>query len=187
MTQLWHQWFPGFDTGHLKLGYVKSTLPAIDSNDLPGIIRFIENPGYPTSFPGAITLDRHDCMHVLLGRGLLLQDEAFVIGYTMGAAKDTNWLYRQLFKLIARFLYRKPYRFDKEHMRVFDLAFLYAREHACAELHEVPLEQMLEHKIDEVRAKLGIRTESLMKLYREEVILLPGTKASRRLLGASLL
>jgi hypothetical protein len=32
-------------------------------------------------------LEGHDCMHVILGRGLLNQDEAFVIGFTMGSAR----------------------------------------------------------------------------------------------------
>ena len=57
--------------------------------DVPLIIKLTENPKYSSSrvFTGAVDLFTHDCIHVLLGRGLLLKDEAFVIGYTMGSAK----------------------------------------------------------------------------------------------------
>ena len=56
--------------------------------NIPLIIKLVENPNYNTSklFGGAVDLFTHDCVHVLLGRGLLVKDEAFVIGYTMGYA-----------------------------------------------------------------------------------------------------
>ena len=57
--------------------------------DVPLIIKLTENPKYFTSklFTGAVDLFTHDCIHVILGRGLLPKDEAFVIGYTMGSGK----------------------------------------------------------------------------------------------------
>lgn len=44
----------------------------------------VENPESPFALAGAIDLYDHDCVHCVLDRGLLLPDEAFVIGYTMG-------------------------------------------------------------------------------------------------------
>ena len=59
--------------------------------EVPLIIRIIENPKYDIGlFGGATTLGAHDCIHILLGRGLLVKDEAFVIGYTMGSAKTLS-------------------------------------------------------------------------------------------------
>ena len=56
---------------------------------MPLIIKLVENPNYKTSklFGGAVDLFTHDCIHVLLGRGLLPKDEAFVIGVLWGQAE----------------------------------------------------------------------------------------------------
>ena len=50
--------------------------------DVPLIIKLTENPKYFTSrlFTGAVDLFTHDCIHVILGRGLLPKDEAFAGG-----------------------------------------------------------------------------------------------------------
>ena len=66
--------------------------------DIPFIIKATENPKYITSklFTGAVDLFSHDCIHVLLGRGLLVKDEAFVIGYTMGSGKKMSRWRRNL-------------------------------------------------------------------------------------------
>ena len=55
----------------------------LEQSDVPFIIRLIENPKYKLSwvFPGSTTLQAHDCIHIALGRGVLLKDEAFVIGW----------------------------------------------------------------------------------------------------------
>ena len=50
----------------------------LNQEDVPFIIRLFENPKY-NLFPGSVTLEAHDIIHVLLGRGLLPKDEAFVI------------------------------------------------------------------------------------------------------------
>src|SRR6056297_825277 len=84
----WDEWNPGLDTDDMTLRAVLDTLPAAAAEDVPEIIRKYENPESPDALPGAIALARHDCIHVLLGRGLHVQDEAFVIGATMGAASD---------------------------------------------------------------------------------------------------
>ena len=67
--------------------------------DVPLIIKLTENPKYFTSklFTGAVDLFTHDCIHVVLGRGLLPKDEAFVIGYTMGSGKKMSRWRRNLF------------------------------------------------------------------------------------------
>lgn len=44
----------------------------------------LENPDSPLPFAGKIDLYRHDCLHLLLERGLSVEDEAFVVGFTMG-------------------------------------------------------------------------------------------------------
>ena len=60
----------------------------LGQDSIPLIIKLVENPKYFTSrlFTGAVNLFTHDCIHIVLDRGLLVKDEAFVIGYTMGSS-----------------------------------------------------------------------------------------------------
>ncbi len=78
----------------------------LDPKEVPFIIRLIENPKYRFSFfPGAVSLLNHDCIHVVLGRGVLLKDEAFVIGYMMGSTRKMQTLKSKLFLFISKSLY----------------------------------------------------------------------------------
>ena len=58
-------------------------------DEVPLIVRLAENPEYHFSglgfFKGRVTLEQHDDIHIILGRGLTLMDEAFVLGFTMGS------------------------------------------------------------------------------------------------------
>ncbi|MEM9140867.1 MAG: hypothetical protein AAGB15_13660, partial [Pseudomonadota bacterium] len=74
----WNEWSPGLDTDDMTVRQVLATMPRSDPNDVPAIVRKYENPESPDRLPGAISLDRHDCLHVILGRGLHVQDEAFI-------------------------------------------------------------------------------------------------------------
>jgi hypothetical protein len=83
----WRRRAPGFDNDALTLGEIYDSLPGDDPGTVHHYVRLFENPDSLVAFPGAVTLERHDCIHILLGRGLLAQDEAFVIGYTMGTCR----------------------------------------------------------------------------------------------------
>ena len=82
----YQDWNPGVIHGDRTLGDVKATLPAAPPDAIPAIVHLFEGPHSPWSLPGAISLDRHDCLHILLGRGLKGEDEGFVIGFTVGAS-----------------------------------------------------------------------------------------------------
>jgi hypothetical protein len=79
-------WDPGLDNDGLTLCSVYDGMPKDGADAVPWYVRLLENPRSPVALPGAIDLFGHDCLHIVLGRGLLAQDEAFVIGYTMGSA-----------------------------------------------------------------------------------------------------
>ena len=81
---------------HIRLGIEISLEESLSTmkdfslaqEDIPFIIKLVENPKYDVGlFAGYVDLFTHDCIHVLLGRGLLIKDEAFVIGYTMGSSR----------------------------------------------------------------------------------------------------
>lgn len=177
----WRQWAPGLDNDHLTLGEVLDTLPAANPSDIPWLIRLLENPASPFALPGAITLARHDAIHVLLGRGLRPQDEAFVIGFTMGASSHCRTWQKRLFKFVARTFYPGPYKFSKDDLLAYDLAFGLADSSAAADLEYFPFERFMDLTIADLRKRLGIDRLKLYATYRHEQIILPGSVSSLRL------
>ena len=95
--------------------------------DISWLVWLIENPKSPFHLHGAATLHDHDHIHVLLGRGQANDDEAFVIGFTMGNDDRTKSWEAKLFKFISRWLYPKSERFAKKQLKTFDSGFKYGR------------------------------------------------------------
>ncbi|MEM9300518.1 MAG: hypothetical protein AAGE01_00320 [Pseudomonadota bacterium] len=177
----WRDWNPGLDNDHLTLGYCLDSLPAVEASSIPWFVRLIENPSSPVALPGAITLERHDAIHVLLGRGLLAQDEAFVIGFTMGTASRIRDYHRKLFHWFARYLYRPPYRLTEDDLLIFDLGFGFGQEQRTRDYHMVPIEDFRDEPLVDLRNRLGLSVLKLHALYNHEKTLIPDSDASQRL------
>jgi hypothetical protein len=177
----WQDWSPGLDRDHLTLGQVLDTLPGASAAQMPWLIRLLENPSSRLALPGAISLARHDCIHVALGRGLRSADEGFVIGATMGAASAIRSWHLTLFRLAARYLYPGPYRFSDADLIAFDLGVGFARRCHVRDWHLQPLEEWRDLSLAELRARLGISDVLLRAVFRTEQALLPDQGTSRRL------
>ena len=180
----WDEWNPGLDTDDMTLAQVLATLPAAEAEDVPAIIKKYENPESPDALPGAIHLARHDCLHVLLGRGLHVQDEAFVIGATMGAASDITGEIVEFFIKVSTTEYPKHWRFQQAHIPSFRLGVGFAMDNLpAADLHLIPLEEATwqAKTVRQARKELGIVKEELRAYFRKAELLVPGTRASRRL------
>ena len=161
-------WIP---KGDKKLStFIKEMRPfKLCQEDVPLIIRLTENPNYRTSklFTGAVDLFTHDCLHVLLGRGLLPKDEAFVIGYTMGSGKKMSRWRRNLFMFVCKYLYPKGYKFGEEERFVFNMAIL-AGSLCPVDLSKVNFEELLDLRISEIRRKLQISYDVIKHCYNLE-------------------
>lgn len=180
----WDEWNPGLDTDEMTLAEVLATMPAANAEDVPEIIKKYENPESPDALPGAITLARHDCIHVLLGRGLHVQDEAFIIGATMGAASDISDEVIDFFIKVSTTEYPKHWRFEQEHIASFRLGVGFAVDNLNnKDLHLVPLEEepWQSKSVRQARTDLGIIKEELRAYFRKAELLVPGTRATRRL------
>lgn len=180
----WDEWNPGLDTDDMTLREVLATMPASDASDVPEIIKKYENPESPDALPGAIHLDRHDCIHVLLGRGLHVQDEAFIIGATMGAASDITDEAVDVFVRVSTTEYPEHWRFEPEHIASFRLGVGFAVDNLNnKDLHLIPLEEVpwQSKTVAEARRDLGISKHELRAYFRKAELLVPGTPASRRL------
>ena len=148
---------------YLSLDAENSTLQeevksiAIDEPDkIPFRIRLLENPQSPIALPGKINLFNHDCLHVILGLSTSLSDEAFVIGFTMGNDRRTNWWHVKIFKFFSQFLYPREYQFNREQLKIFDLGFEYGRSLKYSYINHVDFKQYQNQNIAVLRRLFGI-------------------------------
>ena len=181
-TDNWREWNPGLDNDEHTLRSVYDKLPGAGPDEIDQMVRLLENPASPYALPGGVRLRHHDCIHILLGRGLLNQDEAFVIGYTMGTAKEhINEEQVQLFRLAAKLLYKPPYRMTDNDLIAFDLAFALGNKSAYRHVYNFDFDRAMDLDIGDIRKELAIDVKALKASFREERLLLPGNTASERL------
>lgn len=201
-------WNPGLLHEGRTLGETVGSLPAYPPEAIPTVIRFFENPGSKWSLPGAILLSRHDAIHALLGRGLTIEDEAFVLGFTMGASdgkenrmtcllRAAAFLRRPweecparkgrvrdmqvaLFRWVSSHIYPRANLFSASHLTAFDLGLALGERNVVRNLEDVAFETLGSTEIGALRRRLGIDTMSLEAAYRTEALLLE-TPESRRL------
>lgn len=172
---------PGLDNSREILLSLYEKLPGLPASSVPWQVRLLENPSSPCALPGAVDLFSHDCLHLLLGRGLLPQDEAFVLGFTMGTnPRCADWQV-ELYCWCARQLYPGDYRFSRADTDVFRFAIEAGRGSRAAMLEGVDFQRWLECPLGQVRAALGIDLRYLRRVYAAEAARWPGTVVSRRL------
>jgi len=112
---------------------------------------------------------------------LLPQDEAFVIGYTMGTAGDRISKEEvKLFKMISSKLYPDIYRFRKTDIIAYDLGFAYGQK-AKRPVYEFDFMKHLGASLNELRQMFGVDIAALRKLYAREKKRIQGTRESARL------
>lgn len=179
-TNWHHPLSKDFDVLHKVLDTMKDFKLA--QEDVPLIIKLTENPNYFTSklFTGAVELFSHDCIHVLLGRGLLPKDEAFVIGYTMGSGKKMSRWRRNLFLWVSKYLYPEGYKFKEEERYIFYSGVM-AGSKCETDLSKVDFSKLTQYKIQELRHLLGIDRKLLKCYYCAEKKLFKDEESQRLL------
>ena len=184
----WSQWHIPLSRDELTLRQSLTSLAGVGARQqqIPLIVRLLENPKYRlpgfTLFHGAVDLKAHDRIHILLGRGLLTEDEAFTIGFTMGSTKRVSRSEEWLFGLLARHIYPQPYTFDDNAVRIFNDAIRLGGISGCRPLNNIDLDQYLDRPLHELRAWLGLEMDLLSAYYRIERERYPDAAASQRLL-----
>lgn len=186
---------PGYRDWHLPLRRDSITLRAAladmqrvgaQQGEVPLMVQLVENPRYRipgvTIFHGAVDLRQHDCIHLILGRGLLPMDEAFTIGFTMGSTQQVSTLEEELFALISKHLYPPFYQFGDDDLCVFRDAVRLGFISGCQPLDEVDFDQYLDMTLAETRQRIGLEMDLLLAYYAIEQRRYPESQASRRLL-----
>ena len=182
------------ETWHIPLGQSGTLAKSVEGmedfrlkqSEIPWIIRLVENPKYKNGwlgrlFPGRVSLKAHDCIHVILGRGLLLKDEAFVVGFTMGSTGLMNGWKERLFLTMTRLFYPKGYRFFRQEALVFRMGVAFAELLPCKDLTTVDFAPHMGKKIEAIRKELEIDSKLLTNLYEVEKTLFPDSPESQRL------
>lgn len=138
---------------------------------IPFLIRLLENPASPVALPGNIDLYGHDCLHILLGRGFSLYDEAFVVGFTMGNDVRTQKLHVDILKFCSARFYPSTYRFNCNHLKAFDLGAAYGQAIKTRNLNQMDFRPYEDQPLDQVRKQFGIDWRTLQILRQTEAIL----------------
>ena len=185
-----------YDRWHVPIGDDARTLgDAYDSlravgmrqDQVPFVVQLVENPRFDLPgidlFPGATNLETHDYIHVLLGRGLLPMDEAFVLGFTMGSTNRMDRPEEALYTFFAKYLYPKSYRFGEDELAVFRDAVRLGYVSDCVSLAQVDYGPLRAKALGEVRDELGVETPLLRAYFEIERRRYPSSVASARLLG----
>ena len=180
--ELASDWHHPLSKGQTTLHKVLNSMQGfkLHQEDVPLIVKLTENPDYVTSkiFTGAVDLFAHDCVHALLGRGLLVKDEAFVIGYTMGSGKKMKRWRRNLFLWVTKYLYPEGYKFTEEERYIFYSGVM-AGSQCPTDLSKVDFNEVLDYKVQAVREKLGIDKELLKCYYCTEKKLFKDKESQR--------
>jgi len=174
-------WTPWLYDDRRTLGELCACLPGDAATEVPWYVRLLENPRSPLALAGAVDLFSHDCIHLLLGRGLLPQDEAFVLGFTLGTSAGRRRWHARLLGFCARYLYQSSYRFSDLDHDVFHYAVAAGRTSQVLPLDDVDFRALLEQPLALVRARVGVSSRLLSEIYRGERLRWPHTKASQRL------
>lgn len=183
------EWFIPLSEGKLTLkeAFENMQTIALDQDSIPLIVQLVENPDFDLPgidiFSGATNLKTHDYIHLLLGRGVLPKDEAFVLGFTMGSTNRVGDFEKALYGLFTRFLYPKHYQFSKQDFELYKDAVRLGHISDCTPLDKVDYEAIEHLSLDDAREHLGIEKSLLKAFYEIEVKRYPDAYESNRLLS----
>jgi len=181
------EWFIPLDEDQQPLAeaYAQMKSIALEQESIPLLVQLVENPKYDLPgidiFSGATDLATHDYIHILLGRGLLPKDEAFVLGFTMGSTNRVGEWEERLYGLFSKHLYPKNYRFNDEDFQVYKDAVRLGYISDCQPLNTVDYPALAHLTIAAVREQIGIEADFLRAYYKIEARRYPQAYESQRL------
>ncbi len=183
------RWFVPLSRRDTTLGAAARDLATIGlvQQDVPFVVQLVENPRYDLPgfdvFHGATTLQTHDYIHMVLGRGLLPKDESFVIGFTMGSTDRVSTTEEELYAIFAKYLYPKDYRRTDDDLRVFRDAVKLGFISACRSLATIDFGRYIDWPLGAIRDDLGLEEDLLRAYYAIEKRRFPQAFESQRLLA----
>jgi len=182
-------WHIPLSHDHLNLTEAYSLLAQVKARqeEIPLMVQLVENPKYSIPgfqiFHGAVDLQQHDYIHIVLGRGLLPIDEAFTIGFTMGTTNKVSTTEEALYALVSKYFYPRVYQFNDAEISVFRDAVRLAYISDCQPLNEFDFCANAQRSLREIRGLLGVECDLLKAYFKIELARNPDSRASQRLLN----
>lgn len=136
-------------------------------------------------FHGDVDQHKHNCIHVVLGRGLLKMDQAFTFGFTLGSAKKGIMTEQTMNAFISRHLHASLAGLNEEELAVFKEAVKLASISSCVALDRFNFADWLDLPIRVLRDAIGLEHDLIAAYYAVEQRRYPQNKASQRLVPAS--
>ena len=153
------------DASNLTLKDCLQNINGDEQSDIPFMVWFLENPESIFPLPGKINLYNHDCLHILLDRGMSLLDEAFVVGFTMGSDLKTNQFHVAVFKMLSSSFYPKQYKFNQKQFKLFERAFDYGRKIKVKNINHIDFKAYENKTVWEIRKLFGIDLEEIKQCF----------------------
>ena len=184
----WNEWIVPLSVKDVTLRAILDSAAHMKAgqDDIPFVVQLFENPRFKMPFmklfSGAADINTHDCIHALLGRGLLAKDEAFVIGFTMGSTRRITHTAEMLFTLATKYLYPAPYKFNDDEIQIYKDALRLGYISNCQPLNRIDYTKYMDWEINRLRKKLGLERDLLKAYYHIENRRFPYDAASKRLL-----
>jgi len=153
--------------------------------DIPLLVQLVENPRFQppglSLFHGAVDLYAHDCIHLILGRGMMPKDEAFVIGFTMGSTNRVSTMEEKLYTFIAGNIYPGSYRFSEDDVQIFRDGLHLGMLSRCQPLDTIDWHSLERQTLRTARQHINLEVGLLLAYYAEEKTRYPDAVESQRL------
>lgn len=180
-------WHIPFHQDSLSLREALATVPTTDTQAaLPVMLRLQRDPDLSflgqRIFKAGLDRTRHDSIHILLGRGFLSLDQAFVLGFTIGCSKKGSIPEHKLNGELGRHFFRQGPLLDEVEIAVFREGIKLAYMSFCAPLETFDFTPWLDQTLSELRAAVGLDADVLLAYYAIEKHRHPHSQASQRLL-----
>lgn len=158
--------------------------------DIPLMIELADNAELNTAnqrlFAGNLDLRQHDCIHILLGRGLLLADEMFTIGFTLASHYKASMREAHFYAYFARKIFSAINHLSDAELSIFRDGVRLGYISGCVALDKFDYEPWLDESLNKLRDAIGIESELLLAYYAVEQSRNPLSLASQRLLAPAL-
>jgi hypothetical protein len=185
-----HDWFLPIEEDNLTLYQALELLNATRVSE-PGeysslMARFHNNSllrdSVVSCFHHPIDACQQDFIHIMLGRGFLVADEAFVIGFTLGCCNKVITSEQKLYTFASRNMYPQLPELDESARCILKDAIKLGYISNCTSLDNFDFTTWLHYSISKVRQVAGIDSNLLRAYFAVEKRRYPHSVASQRLL-----
>jgi len=185
-----HDWFLPIEEDNLTLNQALSQLKAASARNpeeySPLMTRLHNNSVLRDSivscFNHPLDNSQQDFMHIMLGRGFLASDEAFVIGFNLGCCNKVISSVQMLYTFASRNIYPQLPELDKDARCILKDAIKLGYISNCTPLDNFDFAPWLDYSISKVRQVAGVDSNLLRAYFAVEKRRYPHSVASQRLL-----